>query len=375
MKTLLNVFRIDFEKNRVYGLDILRALAVLFVVLGHGSKLLFPKINRLTFYVEFDGVAIFFVLSGFLIGGILIKVLEKEDASHKTLFNFWVRRWFRTLPNYFLVLLVLLILSYLFIDGFAPLAGYKYFLFTQNLYSPHPAWFPEAWSLSIEEWFYLLIPVIVFGLVGICKVIANKAILWTSIFILVLMTLIRVYRYVEIPVDKFEDWDAIFRRQVLTRLDSLMFGLIGAYIFYYHKQIWVKYKNQLFILGIFLFLLMKYLDRYYMEVYGLYQCVFSFTLASFATLILLPFLSEMRSGKGLLYKSFTYISLISYSMYLLHFSLIQKWIIDNLDFAGLPDYVRIATKYLLYWALTILISILMFKYFERPIMKLREKFS
>ena len=54
MRALLDVFRIDFERNRVYGLDILRALAVLFVVLGHGSKLLFPKINRHTFYVEFD---------------------------------------------------------------------------------------------------------------------------------------------------------------------------------------------------------------------------------------------------------------------------------------------------------------------------------
>ena len=375
MRALLDVFRIDFERNRVYGLDILRALAVLFVVLGHGSKLLFPKINRLTFYVEFDGVAIFFVLSGFLIGGILIKVLQKEDASYKSLFNFWVRRWFRTLPNYFLVLLILLILSYVFIDGFAPLAGYKYFLFAQNLYTPHPAWFPEAWSLSVEEWFYLLIPVIVFGLVGVCKVITDKAILWTAIFVLVLMTLIRVYRYVEIPVDNFEEWDAIFRRQVLTRLDSLMFGLIGAYIFHFHKTKWVKYKIQLFMLGIFLFLVMKYLDRYHMQPFGLYQCVFSFTLASFATLILLPFLSELKSGNGVVYKSFTYISLISYSMYLLHFSVIQKWIIVNLDLSALPVYVRIGTKYVLYWGLTILISILMFKYFERPVMKLRERFS
>ena len=374
MQTLLNVFRIDFEKNRIYGLDILRALAVLFVVLGHGSKLLFPKINRLTFYIEFDGVAIFFVLSGFLIGGILIKVLEKEDPSYKTLFNFWVRRWFRTLPNYFLVLVILLGLSYLFIDGFAPFAGYRYFLFVQNLYTPHPDWFPEAWSLSIEEWFYLLIPVIVFGLVGMCRVITNKAILWTAIFILVLMTLIRVYRFVEIPVHSFEDWDAIFRRQVLTRLDSLMFGLIGAYILYYHKQTWVKHKNLLFISGIILFLVIKYLDRYHMRSFGLYQCVFSFSVASFATLILLPFLSELKSGRGVVYKSFTYISLISYSIYLLHFSVIQKWIIDKVDLSGLPAYARIGTKYFLYWLLTILISILMFKFFERPVMKLREKF-
>jgi peptidoglycan/LPS O-acetylase OafA/YrhL len=374
MRSIRNIFKIDFEKDRVYGLDILRALAVLFVVLGHGSKLLFPSINKITFYLEYDGVAIFFVLSGFLIGGILIKILERENATYKNLFNFWIRRWFRTLPNYFLVLFILLILSYFFIDGFSVSTGGKYFLFAQNLFTPHPAWFPEAWSLSVEEWFYLLIPIIVFGLVGMCKVITNKAIIWTSVFILILMTAIRIYRYVEIPVNSFEEWDGIFRRQVLTRLDSLMFGLIGAYIFFYYKNTWFRYKNQLFILGLVLFLGMKILDRYHMHVFDLYQCVFSFSLASFATLSLLPFLSDLKTGNGVVYKSFTYISLISYSMYLLHFSVIQKWIIINLDFPELPAYVQIGSKYFLYWSITILVSILMFKYFERPMMKLREKF-
>ena len=188
------------------------------------------------------------------------------------------------------------------------------------------------------------------------------------------MTSIRIYRYIEIPVHNLEHWDLIFRRQVLTRLDSLMFGLIGAYIYHYHKQIWLKYKKGLFILGLILFLIIKYRDRYHMHEFGFYKCVFSFSLASFATLLLLPFLSELKYSKGVIYKSFTYISLISYSMYLLHFSLIQKWIIVNIDLTALPDYFEIGIKYLLYWAMTIFISIIMFKYFELPMMKLREKF-
>ena len=59
-------------------------------------------------HISIDGVSIFFVLSGFLIGGILIKVLETEPATFKTLFNFWIRRWFRTLPNYLFILLILI---------------------------------------------------------------------------------------------------------------------------------------------------------------------------------------------------------------------------------------------------------------------------
>ena len=375
MKALLNVFKLDFDQNRVYGLDILRALAVLFVVLSHGSKLLFPSINRITFYLQFDGVAIFFVLSGFLIGGILIKVLEKEDASYQSLFNFWIRRWFRTLPNYFLVVTLLLVLSYSFIKDFTLPDGYKYFLFAQNLFTPHPDFFGEAWSLSVEEWFYLLVPIIVFGLVGFGRLPAKKAILGAAIVILVSMTAIRFYRYLEIPGVNFKAWDDHFRRPVVTRLDSLMFGLIAAYLFYYHKQFWVKYKRPLFIGGILLFLFIKYMDRVYWNSFGLYQCVFSFSVASLATLMLLPLLSELKRGKGVMYKSFTYISLVSYSMYLLHFSVIQKWIIVNLPLDFLPTYIRIGSKYLLYWALTILVSIAMFKYFEHPVMKLRDKFG
>jgi peptidoglycan/LPS O-acetylase OafA/YrhL len=268
-----------------------------------------------------------------------------------------------------------LILSYIFSDNFTFSKGYKYFLFSQNIFTPHPSWFPEAWSLSVEEWFYLVIPVVLFGLVGMGKVITNKAILWTSIMILILITGIRFYRYMEIPVHSMEDWDLLFRKQVLTRLDSLMFGLIGAYMFYYHKEGWVRYKGVLLVLGIAIFLVMKYLDRYNLNGLGIYQCVLSFSLTSLATLMLLPFLSQVKSGSGVAYKAITYISLISYSMYLLHLSVIHDYIIASLNFTEWPVYIKIAARYLLYWTITIISSILLYKYFETPVMKLRERFS
>src|SRR5689334_3382371 len=96
-----NVLKLEIDEKRVYGLDILRAAAILFVVILHGKNVL-PHAGRdfLQLFV-FDGVTIFFVLSGFLIGGVLIKILEKQTATFKTLLNFWQRRWFRTLPNYY----------------------------------------------------------------------------------------------------------------------------------------------------------------------------------------------------------------------------------------------------------------------------------
>ena len=83
-----NIFRIDFDSNRIYGLDILRCWAILFVLIGHSTALLPQNAGHILDYFYFDGVSIFYVLSGFLIGGILIKTLEKNGATFKSLLAF-----------------------------------------------------------------------------------------------------------------------------------------------------------------------------------------------------------------------------------------------------------------------------------------------
>jgi peptidoglycan/LPS O-acetylase OafA/YrhL len=119
-----------------------RALAIFFVVLGHGAHLLPEKVKAFIFLLPFpDGVTVFFVLSGFLIGGILIKLLENEQASFKTLFNFWTKRWLRTLPAYFLILIILIALSFLTVKGFGFFKVDSYFIFGQNFNTPHPKFF------------------------------------------------------------------------------------------------------------------------------------------------------------------------------------------------------------------------------------------
>ncbi|MFM2201235.1 MAG: hypothetical protein RL040_435, partial [Bacteroidota bacterium] len=142
--------------SRVIGLDILRSIAILTVVLEHGEYLLpkrFHSIYGRINFIHIDGVSIFFVLSGFLIGGILIKTIHKTDFTKQDLLQFWIRRWFRTLPNYLLILLIVLAARLLIFRDFGEF-NYTYFIFLQNAFSAHPAFFAEAWSLSVEEWFY-----------------------------------------------------------------------------------------------------------------------------------------------------------------------------------------------------------------------------
>lgn len=371
-----NLLKLELNPNRVYGLDILRALAILFVVMVHGGHFMPEHRYKYIYLLVFDGVAIFFVLSGFLIGGILIRIINTQGINFKIILKFWKRRWFRTLPNYFLILIVLLIIGYFYTEGFTLTDKYKYFIFTQNLFSEHPRFFGEAWSLSIEEWFYLLLPLFIFTGTRVLKLSVNKSLLFTAIAIIVGVTLFRYYRFETLEIESRYVWDKTFRRQVFTQLDSLMFGVIGAYIFYFFKEYWVKFKKVLLVLGILLFLVVRY-NWLKFDPLGLFYCVFSFTGNSLATLFLLPYLSTLKSGKGILFKVITYISLISYSIYLINSNL-MRFIINSIDWTALEQfngYAFLLVRFFVYLFLTILISLLLYKYFELPMMNLRDKKS
>jgi peptidoglycan/LPS O-acetylase OafA/YrhL len=370
-----NFLKLDLNPKRIYGLDILRALAILFVVIGHGKYLLPQELKSYSKILALDGVSIFFVLSGFLIGGILIRLFEENYINKKLLVKFWVRRWLRTLPNYFLVLIILVSLNFYYSANFTFGGIYKYFFFSQNIFSVHPQFFPEAWSLSIEEWFYLLVPICIFLLINTFKLPVKRSLIIAALAILVMVTIFRFVEYTNIEVVSITEWDSLFRKQVFTRLDSLMYGVIGAYVQYYYNEKWIVHKNLLLLIGVLLLIMQKAFGILGMiSVDGLYFSVFSFSLTSFATLCLLPLLSTLKKGRGFFYKWFTYISLISYSMYLLHFSIVQQWIINRIDWGVLLDsnYSVLAIKYILYWALTIILSIMLYKYFEIPMMNLRD---
>jgi peptidoglycan/LPS O-acetylase OafA/YrhL len=373
---MFKLFKIEIDNSRIFGLDILRALAIMFVVIEHGSYLLPEKLGRISDFFVFDGVTIFFVLSGFLIGGILIKLIDKNGFNFSVLKTFWIRRWYRTLPNYFLILIALCILNLLFRDDFTLKSVIRYFIFSQNLFQIHPSFFPEAWSLSVEEWFYLIFPILIF-FTFLFKRSYKKSLLYLALLIIVFITSFRFYRFSHIDVNGISDWDLIFRKQVITRLDSLMLGVVGAYISYFYKSFWIKFKTQLMFIGILIFITSKFILPHFTSIVGIYSCVFSFTLISIGTLCVLPYLSELKTGNGLLFKPITYISLISYSMYLLNLSIVQYWIIENIPSNKITNngYLIVISNYSIYWLLVIGLSILVYKYYEIPMTSLRERFK
>ena len=371
---MMNLFKIKIDQNRIFGLDILRAVAILSVVIGHASYLI-PQRHRSTHnFILLDGVSLFFVLSGFLIGGILIKSIHKKGLTSTSLKEFWIRRWFRTLPNYFLILAILCLLELIFSENFNIRSVNRFFYFSQNIYQQHPHFFPEAWSLAVEEWFYLIFPIVTFLLFRVTKS-ANKSIFITAIIFIIITHFFRYYRWQQGYINSIEMWDLNMRKQVITRLDSLMFGVLGAYIYFYFETTWIKKKNLLLGVGIIMILFQKFFIPKWANTNGLFFSVFSFSFTSLYTLFLLPFLSQIKTHSGIIFNAITYLSLISYSMYLLNLSIIQFWILNYISFNTNNGYINIISNYATYYILLIPMSILLYKYFEVPMTALREKFK
>ncbi|MCE2742657.1 MAG: acyltransferase family protein, partial [Fluviicola sp.] len=106
------------NNERNFGLDLIRFIAIILVVIVHSS--FFLNQNFINSIYIIDGVDLFFVLSGFLIGKIIINnIIVKNKIEFKDVKSFLIRRWLRTIPNYVLFLIINIVLIYFnLIDGF-----------------------------------------------------------------------------------------------------------------------------------------------------------------------------------------------------------------------------------------------------------------
>lgn len=365
------------KKHRIFGLDFVRALAIIMVLCSHSTLLLFPNTHHIiiTIFQFFGtiGVDLFFVLSGFLIGGLLLKEINQDCLSFKQLFHFWIRRWFRTLPNYFLVLIINIILFYVFYNEIIDGVG-LFFVFLQNFSSPHPNFFTEAWSLSIEEYAYIIGPFLVF-LLSISFKRINKQLVFMGItgFIVLVTALLRYKFHLGHYSQVNQDWSKLVRKVVVYRIDSIYYGFIGAYMAFHFNLYWRKYKVQAFALGLFIFFGMHgviFMKSIQPETTSLFFNVFYLPLISISLLLLFPVLSSWNS-KVVLSKTITNISLWSYSLYLINYSIvllsIQYFIDVELESSSIKFIILIG-----FWAISFILSFLLYKFYEKPLTKYRE---
>jgi peptidoglycan/LPS O-acetylase OafA/YrhL len=364
--------------GRVFGLDLLRAAAIMMVICAHGFVVLYPHFGdplAVFGHGGFYGVELFFVLSGFLIGRILIG--HGAGLGHTGAVGvFYVRRWFRTLPLFFLFLLVNVVFEYAFRAhqvGLGETLGHGFFL--RNLTTFRMTFFPESWSLAIEEWFYLLFPAALW--VGLKFTKRFDAVFLSVAFAFFAFSTTARTLAASAPA---VTWSEELRMVVIYRFDGLMIGMISAWLSIRFQKIWLRSAILCALCGLILLLAM-YATLWKIEnghlAFGddnFFARTFRFTLVSLGFALLLPWASAWRlAGENFASASVRKIALWSYSLYLVHlpvFLLVSR--------AGLgADAPMSLPVALLSFALqiggAILLSALLYRFFEAPCTGLREK--
>ncbi|MGI8905509.1 MAG: acyltransferase family protein [Candidatus Sumerlaeaceae bacterium] len=364
--------------NRVFGLDLLRAIAILLVVYGHSITFLLPFLPRWILLVPLpDGVDLFFVLSGFLIGSILVKTYDRTRFTPFRVLHFWGRRWLRTLPNYMLVLTIVIVVAHFSGRHGEPVHLAKYYLFLQNFSKPQPPFFPESWSLAVEEWFYLTTPVMLLFLDAVaCRWCSKQVVCWLLVAInLAAVTAYRFTKAAWVPDTDPAVWDKVFRTIVVTRLDSIMFGVVGAILKYFHEEWWRRHARLFLGLGLATLLGVQSFAAY--QRFGLNSCGFFmkgpyFSIVSFGTLCLLPMLDMMRKSQGLFAKAVTHISLTSYSLYLVNGTLL---VVTFHAFFPVHTLEQGIENFVLFWISALGAATVLYAGFEKPVLELRDRLT
>jgi peptidoglycan/LPS O-acetylase OafA/YrhL len=161
-------------------------------------------------------VEVFFPLSGFVLAPQIIAVAGSGRLADLRVFL--VRRWMRTVLPYLVPLIALsIVYGKLFSSDF-----FRYLFYVQNLSKLQTTrdYFPIAWSLSIEEWFYLLFPVWVIGIERLGAFSGARFLGAATLIYIVLFSALRL------AFGHADDWGSHIRRVVLFREDSIAYGFL-----------------------------------------------------------------------------------------------------------------------------------------------------
>ncbi len=313
---------------------------------------------NLSFLVGSNGVNLFFALSGFLITLILIKTKETAAFSlGPSLRNFYIRRILRIFPVYYLMLILLWFLNHKLVADGMP----WYLSYLTNFYCIKiQGWggLSHLWSLALEEQFYLIWPFIIF-LTPVRKV-------WIPI---VAIILISVSGKLFLQQNGANFWTLYMNP--IGVFDILGLGALLAYGYHFHVD---KLKSLLYNIPIIAIVFTQYILCALCRKNGQYDFIFTvFSRFSFGLLAIwiigraaIGFTGVI--GAFLLLSPLRYIGRISYSVYLFHL------IIPGM-LLGIKYPTDVWLRFFMYLAVTLAISSISWYFFEKKILKLKDRFE
>jgi peptidoglycan/LPS O-acetylase OafA/YrhL len=341
--------------TRNTSLDALRALAIVLVVFCHGT-IAFGLPNRLDFLALGGiGVDLFFALSGWLLGRQLCQEFARTGTIEVR--RFWLRRWLRTLPAYYAVLLATVGQS--IIQHKTPMFA-QYLVFLQN-YIGHMPFFGISWSLCVEEYFYLAVA----PLLLICLRDARWR--WFAAGLLVVPAVSRALTP-WVWAHFGWTWDL---KMTHMRYDQCAAGVLLAAAATFAPRLWSLIRRSLFIL-VPIALGVAALNFYWRATRSTHAdfgpLVWS---AIFVTLVALANSSPFWQARFRI-PGARFIADRAYALYLLHVEAIAAMI--RLEGAVGHDRIPLALHLAGIWLLSLAAAEVLHRAVERPFMQSRERF-
>lgn len=346
--------------NRLPGLDVLRAIAIVWVMLFHSWIVggLNDPFNALAQY-GWMGVDLFFVLSGYLIGYQLLKPLSRREPLRFG--QFYLRRAFRILPAFLVVLAVYVLFpSWREAPGMQPV--WQFLTFTLNLLIDydHNQAFSHAWSLCVEEQFYLLFPFLAWLLTRRPSMTVTVC---ACVGVIVAGMLIRGYA----SLHATNYLESIYY-PTYTRLDGLLAGVMLAAIQTYRASWWSALQaraNWLAFAGLIATGIAIWLFR---DRTAFAATVFGFPLLSLGVALWVAAAAGARSFGRWRVPGAGWIAAMSYSLYLSH-----KLVIHGIATAlASRPAIHGLLAFAIYAIAIFLVGALLHYGVERPFLRLRK---
>ena len=348
---------------RIKSIDFLRGIAILLVLCRH------MEYTAVTHLIGWCGVDLFFVLSGFLVSGLLFKEYKENNNLQPLLFL--IRRGFKIYPMFWGVLIIIIVTHYFTGFGTSKQALMAELLFYQN-YSTHTL-LSTTWSLAVEEHFYILL------IAGVSLAVKYNVLLNSRGFhyvvgsVLLFCLLARIVTSIVHPQYNF----LVHYAPTHLRIDALTFGVILAYNYHFNAVWFTLFFNRYryyIIAAVVVFLAPVFLydaHTVYMRTIG-----FSFVYLGFGGLISLMLcvsqvsITLQKILSKHLYSLVSTIGYYSYAIYLFHTQIV-------IGLAKLGNYVSIVTtnnhvQFGCYLLLSILSGTALTYLIERPALATRQ---
>jgi peptidoglycan/LPS O-acetylase OafA/YrhL len=353
--------------SRNKRLDVLRCVAVVLVLLHHGG------VSYFFTRAGWAGVDLFFVLSGFLISGLLFS--EYRQYHTISVKRFFIRRGLKIYPAFYVFLLFTAIIFYGVLGGGPRPAQYFHEVFFVQNYLPG-VW-DHTWSLAVEEHFYIFLPILLLVLVRLSSNQENPfhVIPWACLAVGAACLSLRTVSVVRSPDFYYMTYVASHKR-----LDSLFFGVLLGYLHYFRRdtieRLVAPTRSRILIAIISAALLSPaYLsarDHKFLATWG-----YTFIYLGFGGVLLLSLYVRgiLPAGivgiAGLFGKALAFVGMYSYSIYLWH-EPCKSWLPGLIRrMMGFPTGNN--GRFAVYFLGSLVVGITMSRLIEYPVLRLRDR--